>query len=236
MRLITTLCFSTALAASMALAIARPALADTAAAQITVTGEGFVETKPDMATISIGVTTGAPTATEALAANSAQLKLVLDNLRAAGIEERDLQTTGLSLNPNYDSSKSYADGSAGFVASNQLNVRVRALDGLGAVLDAAVKDGANTLNGLSFGVTDQAPLLDEARKRAVAQARAKADLLSTAAGVKLGRVVSITEGGGFAQPGPMYRMDAAAASAPVPMATGEVSISATVTVVWEVAP
>lgn len=219
------------LATALAFPIAEVAMAkDTA--QITVTGEGHVDTRPDMATISLGVTTQGTTAAEAMSANSAQLATVLANLKAAGIAEGDLQTSGLSLNPNWQQSDSSSAAQInGYIASNMLTVRVRALDGLGAVLDAAVKDGANTLNGVTFGLTEPNPVLDEARKRAVADATHRATLLSSAAGVELGNIVSISEGGGYVEPGPMFRMAADAAS--VPVAEGQVAMAATVTMVWE---
>jgi uncharacterized protein YggE len=224
-----------ALSSALVLPLAAPALADEGeAARITVTGEGRAEASPDMATISIGVTTQGVTAAEAMAANSEQLATVLANLRAAGIEERDLQTSGLSLNPDWQGYDNAPPRITGYTASNQLNVRVRALDSLGTVLDAAVKDGANTLNGLIFGTSQEEALLDEARKRAVQNAIARAELLATAAGVELGRVVSISEGGGYAPPVPMFRMGAdAAMAAPVPVAGGELSLSASVTMVWD---
>lgn len=227
------------LATALALPLTGPALADDAVevAHITVTGEGRVDLRPDMATISLGVTTQGDTAAAAMAANSAELARVLDRLRAAGIAERDLQTSGLSLNPNWDNT--YGSGGApqirGYVAANMLTVRVRALETLGGVLDAAVTDGANTLNGVSFGLAEPDPMLDEARRRAVADASHRALLLAQAAGVGLGKVVSITEGGGYAPPVPMYRMQADAVAAPVPMAEGEVALAATVTMVWEIA-
>lgn len=204
--------------------------------QITATGEGRVDAAPDLATLSIGMTTQGKTAAEAMEANSAALAAVLANLRAAGIEGRDLQTSGLSLNPvwsNYSGTE--APRITGFQAMNMLTVRVRALDRLGAVLDAAVKDGANTLNGLSFGVDNPAPLLDEARARAVADARRRAEVLASAAGVRLGRILSISEGGGGA-PVPQYRMEASVAAAPVPVEQGEVTLAAQVAIVWEIAP
>ena len=167
-----------------------PALAETAAriARITVTGEGSVETRPDMAVISLGVTSAAKTAAGAMAANSTQLGAVLASLKSAGIADRDLQTSGLSLNP------------------------------------------------VSFGVADEAPLRDEARKRAVADARHKADLLSEAAGVSLGAVTSISENGDGGGPAPQFRRAAALMAEAVPVAEGEVSLSASVTVVWELRP
>ncbi|MFN3825363.1 MAG: SIMPL domain-containing protein [Pseudorhodobacter sp.] len=211
------------------------ALAETAPPRITVTGEGRVDVAPDMATVSLGVTTEAPTAAAAMAANSDELARVLERLRGAGIAERDLQTSSLSLNPNWHHGQG-ADTPRiiGYVASNQLTVRVRDLSGLGTVLDAAVKDGANTLNGVSFGLTDPAPSLAEARRRAVADARARAELLVDAAGVALGPIDAITEGGGMTGPRPMYRDAPMVMESSVPVAEGELSVSANVTVVWQI--
>jgi uncharacterized protein YggE len=226
-----------ALALATSLALPLPALAEDAMPpMITVTGTGTVEAAPDIATLSIGVTTMGETAATALSANSAQLEAVMARLTAAGIEARDMQTSNLSLNPNWtghDGSSASGPTIAGFVASNMLTVRVRQLDGLGAVLDAAVADGANTLNGLSFGLADPAPVLDEARKEAVADARARAELLATAAGVKLGRVISISDGSMPTGPMPMFRADAAAMA--VPIASGELGLSASVTIFYEIA-
>jgi uncharacterized protein YggE len=210
-----------------------PALAADEAARITVTGEGRVDATPDMATVSLGVVTEGATAAEAMAANSIQLSAVLERLKASEIEDRDIQTSGLSLNPNWQQTE--ADPTpriVGYQASNMLTVRVRALDRLGAVLDMVIADGANNFNGLSFGLSDPEPAMNEARTRAVADAMARATLLTKAAGLTLGPVVSIAEGGGFGGPQPMYRMDAAAAS-PVPVAAGEVSTVASVTMVFE---
>lgn len=215
---------------------ARPAMAQAAVqtATITVTGEAMVFRAPDMATISIGVTTVEATAAEALAANSAAMQAVIDRLKAAGVADKDIQTSNLSVNPNWSGYDSSSSGQtiSGYTASNYVTVDIRALDGLGAVLDAAVADGANTLNGVSFGLADPRPALDEARVAAVADARAKAELLAGAAGVKLGEIVSITEGGGYGTPVPVYKADSAGA---VPVQAGEVSYNAGVTVTWALA-
>ncbi|GAB1479674.1 SIMPL domain-containing protein [Paracoccaceae bacterium] len=204
-------------------------------AQITVTGEASVQAVPDMATVSLGVTTVAETAAEAMAANTASLAQVIERLKAAGIEPRDLQTASLSLNPNwtgYDSSSNQPQTITGYAASNQLSVRVRDVSKLGAVLDAAITDGANTLNGISFELASPRPVQDQARKAATEDARARAELLAAAAGVKLGRVLSITEGGGYGGPMPMFKADAA--SAPVPVEAGEIGLTAAVTVTFEI--
>lgn len=218
----------------MALALSGPTAAQEAKPpMIVVTGTGTVEAAPDMATLSIGVTTQGDSAAAALAANSAAVEAVMARLTAAGIESRDMQTSNLSLYPNWHGSESAAPTIASYVASNQLTIRVRQLDGLGAVLDAAVTDGANTLNGLTFGLADPGPAMDEARKEAVAEARARAELLATAAGVTLGPILEISEGGSWNEPAPMFRAEVAAA--PVPVAAGELGLSATVTIHYEIA-
>lgn len=208
--------------------------AETPFPQISVSGEGVVQSAPDMATISLGVTTQGATAAEAMASNAAGVANVLANLTAAGILGRDIQTTGLSLNPvwsTYDSGASQKIDS--YSAVNSVTVRVRALDALGGVLDAAVKDGANTLNGLSFGLADPAPALDEARKRAVADAARKAAILAQAAGVKLGRIVNITEGTAYPPQQPMFASNDSMKSS-VPVAAGEVAMQVTVTILYAI--
>jgi uncharacterized protein YggE len=168
-----------------------------------------------------------------MAANSVQLGAVLEQLRAAGIEERDLQTSGLSLNPNWQQPQGEVTPRiVGYLAMNQLTVRVRDLDALGGVLDRTIQDGANTFNGLTFGLADPVPALNEARKLAVADAMARAKLLTDAAGLVLGPVVAITEGGASI-PMPMFRMADAEFARAVPVAAGEISTSASVTMVSE---
>lgn len=220
-----------ALVLTTALALPLPALADDAL--ITVTGEASIPVQPDLATLSLGVTTQGTTAAAAMAGNSAALSAVLDRLKAAGIAERDLQTSNLTLNPNWVGYESGATPTiSGYTASNLLTVRVRALDTLGTVLDAAITDWANTLNGLTFELSEPRPKLDEARRAAVTDAMARAKLLAEAAGAELGPVQSITEGGGYVNPAPMFRQEAA--TSPVPVAAGEIGVTASVTMVFEI--
>ncbi|MFN3645060.1 MAG: SIMPL domain-containing protein [Gemmobacter sp.] len=230
MRFTTAAILAAMLAAPLA---ALPARAEAPAPRITVTGEGRTETAPDMATVSLGVQTRADTAAAALAENSAQLARVLARLKAAGIAERDLQTSGLGLGPQMDYSR---DGQpprvVGYEASNQLTVRVRDLSRLGAVLDQAVGDGANTLNGLSFGLSDPAAALDAARVQAVAEARRKARMMAEAAGARLGAVLEMNEQGNGLDPRPMFRTGAAMEAAAVPIAGGEVGYAVSVSVTW----
>lgn len=199
---------------------------------VTVTGEATVLATPDQATISLGVTTNGPNAAEAMAANSKALAAVLERLKAAGIEERDLQTSNLSLMPNwvgYDSGSTPSIGD--YTASNMLNVRVRALDQLGTILDASIADGANTLNGITFELAVPGPTLDEARKAAVTDARARATVLVEAAGAKLGKITAITENVGYNTPTQMFRSEGA--DAKVPVATGQIGMMSSVVITYE---
>jgi uncharacterized protein len=228
MRILKAFVLATFLVAPVATAVVAES-----AATISVSGEGRVATSPDMATISLGVTTFGDTAAAAMATNSEELAKVMANLTAAGIEAKDIQTTGLMLNPNWSYDSSGTNGTInGYTAMNMVNVRVRALDGLGGVLDAAVKDGANTLNGLTFGIADPQPVNDQARKLAVADAVRKAGLLAEAAGVKLGAVQAISEQTGYADPSPMFRAEAAPTASGVPVAGGEVAMTVIVNMTW----
>jgi len=199
--------------------------------RITVTGEGQVAAAPDMATITLGVTSQGDTAAAAMQANATQLQAVMERLTGAGIAATDIQTTGLQLNPNWTQAEGEQRRIEGYAAENMVTVRVRQIDGMGAVLDAAVADGANSLNGVSFDLADPKPVMDEARKRAVQDATDRATQIAAAANVTLGKIESITEGGQVSVPSPMYRMDAAAAT---PISGGEVSRSVTVTVVYDI--
>ena len=202
---------------------------------LTVTGMATVNAVPDQATLSLGVTTTGETAAAAMAANNDAASAVIARLIAAKVADRDMQTTGLSLNPNWVVN---SDGTGqviqGYIASSMLTVRIAALETAGSVLDAAVTDGANTLNGLTFGLANPRPIEDDARKAAVADALARAQVLAQAAGESLGPILSITEGGGRQQPMPMLYK--AAADSAVPLAAGEVGVSAEVTIVWQLKP
>ncbi len=234
MRLKTAKVLAVALAAQM---MALPVVAQTAVARITVSGEGRVESAPDMATITLGVQTQGATAAKALAANSAQLAAVLERLKASGIAERDLQTSGLSLGPQMDYSRQGQPPRViGYEVSNMLTVRVRDLDLLGGVLDQAVSDGANTFHGLSFAVADPVAGLDAARVQAVTEARRKATMMAGAAGARLGGVLEMAEQGGMIDPRPMFRGAVAIEAAAVPVQGGEVSYSVSVTVTWALMP
>ncbi len=214
------------------------------AGTITIEGRGEVMATPDMAQINSGVTTQGATAREALDANTAAMADLIAELKASGIEPRDIQTSGFSVNPDYVyTDERDANGYSlppkinGYQVSNTVTVTVRKLDTLGSILDKSVTVGANTVNGVSFSVADPSELYDEARKAAFADARAKAELYATAAGGTLEEILSISEGQTFndPQPYPMYARADMAASAPVPVQAGELAFAINVNVQWELA-
>ncbi|TDE40764.1 DUF541 domain-containing protein [Antarcticimicrobium sediminis] len=211
--------------------------AEEAARHITVTGEGRVEAAPDMATITLGVTHEAKEARAAMQATSEAVAKVLDRLTGMGIASRDLQTRDLSLSPLWsdpDPTGEKRRQITGFVASNTVSVRVRDLADLGGVLDAVIEDGVNDFNGLRFGVQESDPLMDEARKRAVADAMARAALLAGAAGVTLGPIQSI-EAQGVGRPMQMAEMAMRASPGGAPIAAGEITVEAQVSMVFAIA-
>jgi uncharacterized protein YggE len=184
---------------------------------VTVSGEATVAVPPDTAVIRIGVSSMEKTAREAGEANAKQMTAVLSAIKASGIAERDIQTSRLSLQPQYDPNKGGTARLTGFQANNQVTVRIRDIDNLPAVLDRAIAAGANEMSGIEFVVSEQSKLLDQARDEAIADARRKAELYAKAAGAKLGQVVSISEEGSAPQPRPMQ----AVRSGAVPVAPGD---------------
>lgn len=204
--------------------------------QITVTGEGRVETRPDMAVISLGVTHEAPTAREAMAMTSQDTAAVLERLAALGVSARDVQTADLSVRPVWNTRRmpdAQPREITGFAASNVVRARLRDMATLGAVLDAVVEDGANTLSGLSFGLQEPRPFEDQARREAVSDAMDKAALFAEAAGVELGPLISLTESGG-SMPRPMGLEAASLARDAVPVAEGELTVMRSVVMVFAI--
>lgn len=226
--------------------LATPALAQNfpGTGAISMTGTGEVSGKPDMAIISSGVVTQGKTARDALSANTQAMNRIFEVLQSADIEMRDIQTSNFSVSPQYIYSDQRDDNGyqlppriSGYQVANTLTVQVRDLDNLGTLLDSVVSVGSNQINSISFAVSDTAPLLDDARRAAMADAIAKARLYTEAAGVNLGKILSISEAEAFFAPPPnmelMARMEMS--SSPVPVAAGELSFSRQITVVWELA-
>jgi len=202
---------------------------------VTVSGAGTVTATPDMAEITTGVVTQAPAAAQALAANSQAMERLLQALGDLGVARRDVQTTNISVTPlRRQTRNGQPPEITGYEVTNQVRVKVRDLDRLGRVLDQQVGQGANLVYGIHFGMQEPRSLMDEARKRAIADARRKAELYATAAGLKLGRVVVVQEAGA-AMPHPEFAPRMAMAGA-VPVAPGEQEIQASVSVTFTLEP
>jgi uncharacterized protein YggE len=203
-------------------------------AVLSVSGEGSVSVAPDMAEVSVGVSTRDAAADAALQATSEAVAIVIATVRDAGISDSDIQTSGVSLFPLRPAPGREGDGLQsieGFEASNTLRITVRDLDLLGPVLDAVVRDGANELNGLRFALQNPDSAMAEARTAAVRDAMTRAEQLSEAAGVSLGAILSLSEGGGRGVPmmdmAPMQRAE-------VPIAPGALTVSAFVSMTFAI--
>lgn len=204
-------------------------------ATVSVTGEGLVTAVPDMVTVTVGVVSQAQDAAAALAANSAAMEALNDVLDDFDVAERDRRTSNFSISPRYErrSNDGRAPQISSYEVNNQVTIRYRDIDRLGKLLDAIVASGGNRINGLVLGIDDDAGLLDEARRIAIADARRRATLYAEAAGRKAGKVLSIAEAGA-PQPRPMLRGAVAMAEAvSVPISPGEHEFRAVVSVVFE---
>lgn len=201
---------------------------------VTVEGLGEVAAVPDVAVIVAGVETTRPAAADAIDENNQAVEGLFALAREFGVAERDLQTAGFSVSPRYERNKPAEV--TGYRVSNRVNIRFRQIAELGKLLDGLIKSGSNRIDSVSFVVGDAAPLKVEARKRAMADARARAELYAEAAGGQLGGVISVDEPvTGGPVPRAAMMMDARAAAAPseVPVALGESVTSVRVVVRYE---
>jgi uncharacterized protein YggE len=217
--------------------LAAPALAQVPPPAISVTGEATVSVAPDQAMIDGGVTSDAKTAREAAEANNAAMAKVLAALKGAGLDDKDTQTSRLSLQPKYTADRASGAPATvnGYRASNRVTIKVRDVSKVASVIDTLVGAGANEIGGINFVVSQASKALDEAREKAIADARRKADIYAKAAGVTLGDPISISEEG--SAPVPMYRSKMAAPmAASAPVAQGEETLSVSVSVSWAIKP
>ena len=219
--------------------VVNPALADSPAEPhiLTVTGHGEAKGVPDRATISTGVSTAARTAAAALSANAKAMSAVFAALKQAGIPEKNIQTSNFEVTPQYAEQKagsSAAPRIVGYQVSNTVSVTVDGLDKLGATIDALVAAGSNQIDGPSFSIADPKPLQSEARTEAVKDAADKAQTLARAAGVSLGPIIAISEGLAPETIRPLARGLLVNAAPVTPIAAGEQSLSADVTITWEI--
>ena len=253
------------------LATATPALAQTTpstaisqlgpnSALLSISAEGRSRRTPDLAQFSAGVVTQGRTAAEAMAANSRQMDSVIAALRRAGIAERDIQTSAISLQPRYSDPEQEAQMRArmtrepyvppvnpelrriiGYEARNSVQVQVRRLGEMGKVIDALVGVGANEINGPNFTLDEPKAAQDEARVEAIATGRQRAELYARAAGMRVVRILSISEGGGYYPveqvmvTGRSFAAGAPPPPPPTPIAPGEVSVGVSVSMQFELA-
>ena len=207
----------------------RPVLLD--GTVLEVSAEGTSTRVPDVAAIQAGVVTQAASASAAMAENSRRMAGVLAALRKAGIAERDIQTAAIALNPQYRYEDNKPPILTGYQASNQVSVRFRDVAKSGAILDTLVAQGANNIAGPNLTVDKPEAALDEARTDAIAKARARAVLYANAAGLKVDRILAISESGAMPAPVPVmaFRAKAEAAS-DTQLAAGEQQLNVTVSV------
>jgi uncharacterized protein len=201
---------------------------------ISVVGQGEVRVVPDVASVTIGVTGTAPAAREALDENNKAMNALLDVLKKAGIEPRDIATSNFSLGPRYDYNNNNQPKLLGYDVSNTVTVTVRKIDDLGGLLDVAVTAGSNQINGISFSISKPDAAMDEARKLAMADAKHRAEVYAGAGGIAVGDVLGVSETIA-AVPVPMEFKQARAQSADaVPVAQGEQVLRVDVNVTYAI--
>lgn len=210
---------------------------------LTVSADGEARVSPDEATVRLGVTAQAPTAREAQDKVNRTAGAILDAVRKLGIAADHIQTSELNLGPVYGQGRPDREPQepkiVGYQASNVVSVRVEQLDKVGPVIDAGLGAGANRLEGVMFGLRDDRRARAEALTHAVEEARAKADALARALKVRLVRILEVAEGGIAVSPQPYFKGRMAmesSAMADTPVSGGQVGVSASVTVRWEIAP
>ena len=202
---------------------------------LSISADARVSEKPDIAVITAGVVNEAPTADAALAENARRMTAVIAAVRRSGVAERDIQTAQLSINPQTVYAENVPPRVTGYQATNTVSVKVRNMANVGKTVDALVGQGGNQLNGISFGLDQPDAALDRARAEAFRKARARADVYAQAAGMHVKRIVGISESGGMEppRPMPMMAMRAMAGADATPVAPGEVDLTASVTVMFE---
>lgn len=202
---------------------------------LTIAASAEARRVPDVATLSAGVVTQAGDAQAAMRDNAVRMEGVMAALRKAGVDERDIRTAGVNLYPQYRHPENGSPTITGYQASNTVEVTIRDIARIGAAMDALVASGANHVNGPVFSIDKPDEARDEARRAALEDARARADMYARALGLRVRRIASISEGGtgGPVMPYGMARMEAAVASADTPISPGDNVVSANLQVVFE---
>jgi uncharacterized protein YggE len=220
-------------AAPQAAAQDTPSIQGVQGTLLSVSAEGKSEARPDMATINLGVTTEGQTAQAALAENARRMNALTAALRRAGIAERDIQTSNVSVHPQQQYRENQPPLITGYQANNTVTAKIRRIDNTGRVIDAAVAAGGNTIHGVSFSHADPDAQLDIARRAAIAEARRRAELYANALGMRVHRIVAVQEGGGYAPPIPITVERMAAQDASTPVSPGEIETRVNVSVTFE---
>ena len=214
-----------------------PAVVASDATLLNVSAQAEARRVPDVATLSAGVVTQAVDGNTAMRDNAVQMDKVMAAIKAAGIAEPDIQTSGINLSPQYRYADNEAPRITGYQANNTVSLKVRDITKLGKVLDSLAAQGANQINGPSFEIDQPEPVYDEARLAALKKAQARAETYAKALGLRVRRIVSINEGGGdFPRPMPMMMMRAQAADGmakETSVSPGETTLSANLDVVFE---
>lgn len=218
------------LGAAAAQAQMAPAVTPVTGPVVSLSVTESVESAPDMATVGTGVQTRALTAKEAMSLNATAMDKLVAAILKAGIERKDIQTSGITLNPQYDySNRTEGQGPKflGYEASNQLTVKIRKIAAAGDIVDRMVGAGATNINGPSFGIADDSGLLRTAREKAIKTAQDRAGFYAQAAGYRTVRLLSISENGDMPRPMPMAMMRADSAMAKTNIEPGQLSTSVT---------
>ena len=201
---------------------------------LNVSAQAEARRVPDVATISAGVVTQAADGNTAMRQNAEQMAKVMAAIKAAGIAEKDIQTSGISLNPQYRYVENEAPSITGYQATNTVSLKVRDITKLGKVLDSLAAQGANQINGPSFQIDQPEPVYDEARLAALKKAKDRAETYAKALDLKVRRIISISEGGGGGfRPVPMMAMARGKAEMDTAVAPGETTLSVSLDVVFE---
>lgn len=225
---------------AVALFLATPALADdTPPPSLQASGQGIEYVVPDIAIVTLGVTSRGRTASDALAANSTDLQAAIDAVKGSGVDEKDIGTSNFSIYPVYamnsDGTQTQPPKIVGYEVSNEVRVTIREIANSGAILDKVVTAGANRVSGISFDSADRKTPEDAALKSAIGEARRKAELMAAAAGVKLGRILSVSTSEANGGPQPVFaRMEMKASAVPVMPGQQQVTVDASIT--YEIAP
>lgn len=202
-RLLGALMLASAAPVAPALAQDSPAITQTiTGTRLDLTSVGEVTRVPDVAIITAGVVSRSATASGAIQDSADRMSRVLAALKRAGVADRDVQTSSVNLNPEYRYPENQAPQLTGYTASNSVTIRFRDIRNSGKILDALVGQGANQINGPNLTIDKPAAALDEARANAIAAGRARAELYARSLGMRVARVVSVSENGGYAVPPP----------------------------------